>query len=257
MKEFSNKIVVVTGSAKGIGKECCRMFAQNGANVIMTGRGENVRDAEKELKDEGLSVSSYLMDVSIEKDVNETMKQIVKDHGKVDVLVNNAGIYNVGNSLEMEYKTIDKMIDINVKGVVNTIRAALPSMIENKFGRIINISSICGISSVTADEAYYAMTKSSLLGLTKGIALEQGMNGITCNIICPGIIETPLLLNAAKEYAPENPEAALKEFAKVVPVGRIGKPADIANAVMFLASENNGFINGTHLIVDGGQSQQL
>lgn len=255
--KFEGRTVVVTGAAKGIGKECCRMFARKGANVIMTGRGNNVKEAADELRQEGLQVASYLMDVSIEENVNKAVKHILDDHGQIDILVNNAGVYSVGHSLEMDYSTINKMIDINVKGVINTIRASLPNMIKNGYGRIINISSICGISSVTSDEAYYAMTKSSLLGLTKGIALEQGKNGITCNIICPGIIETPLLLNAAKEYAPEDPQSAIKEFAKVVPVGRIGQPSDIGNAVMFLASGESGYVNGTHLLVDGGQSQQL
>ncbi|MPW26535.1 glucose 1-dehydrogenase [Alkalibaculum sp. M08DMB] len=256
MRELEGRIAVVTGAAKGIGRGTCKTLAERGAKVILTGRGKNVYDSFEELKKEGYDVSVYVLDVSDEDNAKKVIDQIVNEHGNIDILVNNAGVYCVGTPLEMTNREIDMMMNINTKGVVKMIRAVLPYMIKNNYGRIINISSICGIGGVSPNETYYAMTKSALLGLTKGIALSYASNNITVNTLCPGIIHTPLLEKAAIDTMPDNPQAALDLFATYVPVQRLGRPEDIGNAVAFLADERSGFINGVTIPVDGGQSQK-
>lgn len=239
------KTVLITGSARGIGAATAALFADSGYNVVInynTSKNEALSLCEK-LCAKGCNVIAVKADVSKRNEAEFIFDEAKKAFGGIDVLVNNAGIAQQKLFTDITVQDYDRMFDCNVKSVFNCCQCALPYMIHNKNGRIINISSMWGIVGASC-EVHYSASKAAVIGMTKALAREVAPSGITVNCIAPGVIDTPM----NKDFDKETIDALKKE----TPVGRIGTPEEIANAVLFFAEENSGFITGQVLGIDGG-----
>ncbi|HLI45683.1 MAG TPA: SDR family NAD(P)-dependent oxidoreductase [Geobacterales bacterium] len=241
--KLNNKVAIVTGSAMGIGKEISRSLAKAGANVVLFDLSDMVFELSKEIEGYGIKALAIKGDVSKKTDVDDAMHEVIKSFGKIDILVNNAGIYPFKPFIEMEERDWDRVIDVNLKGTFLFTKAAVPHMISQKFGRIINIASIAGAVVGWPNLAHYCASKAAILGFTRGVSLELAPYHITVNAIAPGPIETP---------GTQVTQAQLEMIVKAIPVGRIGRPSDIANMVLFLCSDEASFITGQLFVVDGG-----
>ncbi|MBQ3150066.1 MAG: SDR family oxidoreductase [Clostridia bacterium] len=237
--------VLITGASGGIGKAVARLFAQKGYNVaIGYNRGKDSAEALcRELCDSGYSAKAFCADVSDSSAVREMFKRINEAFGGVDVLVNNAGIAQQKLFTDITDEDFDRMFSVNVKGVFNCCREAIPYMVNRKNGRIINVSSVWGISGASC-EVHYSASKAAVIGLTKALAKELGPSGICVNCVAPGVIDTPM--NSCFD---SDTMTSLKEET---PLMKIGTPDDVAKAVMFFASEDSSFVTGQVLCTDGG-----
>ncbi|KAB3533281.1 3-oxoacyl-[acyl-carrier-protein] reductase [Alkaliphilus pronyensis] len=241
---LKDKVAVVTGSTSGIGKASIIKFAEEGAKVVVWGRtNEEVEAVVNELKDAGKEVLGVTADVSVAEEVNSAMDKI-KDHfGAIDILVNNAGITADAQLMKMTEEQFDKVIAVNLKGVYNCGQGAAKVMAEQKSGVIINVSSVVGIYG-NFGQTNYAATKFGVIGMTKTWAKELGRKGVRVNAVAPGFIVT--------EMTAKMPEKILDAMKAKSPLGILGEPADIANAFVYLASDEAKFVTGTVLSVDGG-----
>lgn len=239
------KTVLITGSARGIGAATAALFADSGYNVVInynTSESEATALCES-LTKKGHSAIAVKSDVSRPEEAQFLFEKAKDAFGGVDVLVNNAGIAQQKLFTDITLEDFDRMFDCNVKSVFNCCQCALPFMIHNKHGRIINISSMWGVVGASC-EVHYSASKAAVIGLTKALAREVAPSGITVNCIAPGVIDTPM--NSSFD---EETMQALKEET---PVGRIGTPDEIAKAALFFADESNSFITGQVLGIDGG-----
>ncbi len=237
--------VLITGASRGIGAETAHIFAKNGDRVFINyNRSENAaRSLQSELSACGYDTVLAKADVSNSKEVNEMFENICREYGGIDVLVNNAGISQIKLFTDITDDDWNTMISVNLSGVFYCCRAALPYMIKKQHGRIINISSMWGQVGGSC-EVHYSAAKAGIIGLTKALAMEEGLSGITVNCIAPGVIATEM-----NSHLSEQDISALKDET---PTGTIGTPSDVANAVFFLASESASFITGQTLGVNGG-----
>jgi len=245
MKLLQNKTVIVTGAARGIGRAIALKFAENGANVAFTDLrlDANTEALEKELEGHGIKAKAYASDASDFDAVHKTVADILKEFGNVDVLINNAGITKDNLLMRMTKEDFDLVMKVNLNSVFNMTKAVIMPMMKQRSGSIINMSSVVGVKG-NAGQANYASSKAGVLGFTKSVALELGSRNIRCNAIAPGFIET--------EMTAKLDEATVKEWRKTIPLRRGGTPEDVANACVFLASENSAYITGQTLNVDGG-----
>lgn len=244
--DFSNKVVVITGGSQGIGKAITEAFAGAGAKIVILDINEEMASKVSDaLKADGKDAKVIKMDVSKYDQAEATIKEIISEYGKIDVLVNNAGIVSSKNFLTSDEVDWDRIISINLKGVFNTCHAVLPSMIENKYGKIVNIASIAGKrGGGVFGTTLYATSKAGVIGLTKGIAREAGQFGVNVNAICPGPTNTPMLDDFQGEKR--------QNFINSIPLRRFAEPEDIANTALFLASDYARHITGEITDVDGG-----
>ncbi len=240
MLDFSGKVALVTGASRGIGRSIASTLSNAGAHVVCVSRNE--ADV-KAVADSLPHASSAACDVSSAEGFGELVNSIITDQGQLDILVNNAGITRDGLIMRMKEDDWNLVMDINLKGAFNGIKAAMRPMMKQKSGRIINISSVVGLTG-NAGQANYAASKSGLIGLTKSTAKELSSRGITVNCIAPGYIAT--------DMTDELSDAVKEDLEKQIPLGRIGDPDDIAHAVLFLASDEASYITGQTLTVDGG-----
>lgn len=240
---LNGKTALVTGASRGIGRAIALRLAEDGANVavIYAGSADKAEAVVNEITALGVNAKAYRCNVADSAAVNETVKAVTNDLGKIDILVNNAGITRDGLMLRMKDEDFDAVLDTNLKGAFNMIRACYSGFIRKKSGRIINISSVSGIMG-NAGQANYSASKAGVIGLTKSVARELASRGITCNAVAPGFIQTDMTENLGDN----NP------FLNSIPLGRMGKPEDIAAAVAFLASDSAAYITGEVLKVDGG-----
>lgn len=240
---LNGKTALVTGASRGIGRAIALRLAENGANVavIYAGSADKAEAVVNEITALGVNAKAYRCNVADSAAVNETVKAVTNDLGKIDILVNNAGITRDGLMLRMKDEDFDAVLDTNLKGAFNMIRACYSGFIRKKSGRIINISSVSGIMG-NAGQANYSASKAGVIGLTKSVARELASRGITCNAVAPGFIQTDMTENLGDN----NP------LLNSIPLGRMGKPEDIAAAVAFLASDSAAYITGEVLKVDGG-----
>lgn len=240
---LNGKTALVTGASRGIGRAIALRLAEDGANVavIYAGSADKAKAVVNEITALGVNAKAYRCNVADSAAVNETVKAVTNDLGKIDILVNNAGITRDGLMLRMKDENFDAVLDTNLKGAFNMIRACYSGFIRKKSGRIINISSVSGIMG-NAGQANYSASKAGVIGLTKSVARELASRGITCNAVAPGFIQTDMTENLGDN----NP------LLNSIPLGRMGKPEDIAAAVAFLASDSAAYITGEVLKVDGG-----
>lgn len=240
---LNGKTALVTGASRGIGRAIALRLAEDGANVavIYAGSADKAEAVVNEITALGVNAKAYRCNVADSAAVNETVKAVTNDLGKIDILVNNAGITRDGLMLRMKDEDFDAVLDTNLKGAFNMIRACYSGFIRKKSGRIINISSVSGIMG-NAGQANYSASKAGVIGLTKSVARELASRGITCNAVAPGFIQTDMTENLGDN----NP------LLNSIPLGRMGKPEDIAAALAFLASDSAAYITGEVLKVDGG-----
>lgn len=240
---LNGKTALVTGASRGIGRAIALRLAEDGANVavIYAGSTDKAEAVVNEITALGVNAKAYRCNVADSAAVNETVKAVTNDLGKIDILVNNAGITRDGLMLRMKDEDFDAVLDTNLKGAFNMIRACYSGFIRKKSGRIINISSVSGIMG-NAGQANYSASKAGVIGLTKSVARELASRGITCNAVAPGFIQTDMTENLGDN----NP------LLNSIPLGRMGKPEDVAAAVAFLASDSAAYITGEVLKVDGG-----
>ncbi|OON68849.1 3-oxoacyl-[acyl-carrier-protein] reductase [Hymenobacter sp. CRA2] len=244
-KLLDGKVALITGASKGIGRAIAQHFAQLGAQVAFTylSSVEKGQQLEQELATFGTKVKGYRSDASDYQQAEKLVDDVVTEFGKLDVLVNNAGITKDGLLMRMSEEQWDQVLNVNLKSVFNLTKAATKPMMRAKTGSIINMTSVVGIKG-NAGQANYAASKSGIIGFTKSVALELGSRNIRCNAIAPGFIET--------EMTGELDQKVVDEWRKAIPLKRGGTPEDVAKATAFLASDDSSYITGQVLQVDGG-----
>ena len=242
---LEGKVAVVTGASRGIGRAIARRMAAMGAFVVINYNGstERAKQVKQEIEAEGGSAAVYQCDVSDYEKCEAFLKDVVTEYGHIDILVNNAGVTQDGLLMKMSEEAFDRVIDTNLKGTFNTIRFASRQMLKQRSGRIINMSSVVGVTG-NAGQANYAASKAGIIGLTKAAARELASRGITVNAIAPGFIETDMTNVLSQQVR----DASVAQ----IPLGRFGNPEQVAAAAVFLASEDAGYITGQVLHVDGG-----
>ena len=244
MFKLSKKVAVVTGASRGIGRSMAETYARAGAHVICVSRNEDALNVVADgIKSNGGSASVIAINVSNLEEFQNLIKDTTDTYGSVDILVNNAGITRDTLIVRMSEEDWDTVIDVNLKGAFNGIKAVTRTMMRQRFGRIINISSVVGLTG-NAGQVNYAASKAGLIGLTKATAKEIGSRGITVNCIAPGYIAT--------DMTGQMDDKAKDLLISQIPLGRIGSPDDIAATALFLASDEAGYITGQTFTVDGG-----
>lgn len=245
--EFKGKTVVITGGTSGIGEATVKLFVQRGANVVFTGtneaKGKRVSEEVKKLSVPGKALF-FESDVSKEEDVKALVEFVNKEFGDCDVLCNNAGIFIGGAIHETDLESWERLMAVNVRGVYLASRYFLRQMLKNRCGVIINTSSVSGLAG-EYNMAAYTATKGAVSNLTRSMALDYANQGIRVNAVCPGATRTPMFMTGSTE-------AVLTAFNKVSPPNRIGEPEEVAQVIVFLASDDASFLNGLNVPVDGG-----
>ncbi len=254
---MKNKVIIITGAGMGLGLATAKELASKGAKLVLVDYNEkSLTDAKAEITKEFPDVKIIIVvaDVSKEEEVKNYVDEAVKAFGRIDGLYNNAGIEGKQASItEYDVNIFKKVIDINLMGVYYGLRYVIPVMQKQKFGRIVNVASVGGIRGVLNQMPYVA-SKHAVSGMTKNTALEYGRDGILTNAIAPGAILTPMVAEAFKQVNPENPKAAETEYAQRNPTKRLGQPHEVAKLVAFLLSEDNGYVSGQTIAIDGGES---
>ena len=246
MKLLEGKNVIITGASRGIGKGIAEIFAQHGAHVAFTYSSSEAPalELEKELKAMGVQAKAYKSNAASFADSEALVAKVLEDfEGRIDVLINNAGITKDNLLMRMGEEDFDQVIEINLKSVFNMTKAVQRTMLKQRRGSIINMSSVVGVKG-NAGQTNYAASKAGMIGFTKSVALELGSRNIRCNAIAPGFIET--------EMTEKLDEKTVQTWREAIPLRRGGSPADVANACLFLASDLSDYITGQVLNVDGG-----
>ena len=242
---LEGKVAVVTGASRGIGRAIALKLASLGAAVVVNYNGsrEKAEKVKQEIEDNGGNASIYQCNVSDYEACQNMIQSIIEEYGRIDILINNAGITRDGLLMKMSEADFDQVIDTNLKGAFNTTRFVTRQMLRQKSGRIINMASVVGVTG-NAGQVTYAASKAGIIGLTKATAREVASRGITVNAIAPGFIET--------DMTDVLPDKVKEASVSQIPLGKFGKPEQIAAAVAFLASDDAGYITGQVLNVDGG-----
>lgn len=245
MKRFENKIVLVTGAGRGIGASIAKRFASEGAEVIVnySGNDEAAQKTVDEITATGGQAQKYKCSVNDSESVKVMIDEIIKKFGRIDILVNNAGITKDGLMLRMTDEDFDRVIDVNLKGTFNCTKYVSKYMLKQKSGKIINISSVVGLSG-NAGQVNYSASKAGIIGITKSAAKELSIRGITVNAVAPGYVDTDMTKVLSDNIR--------NEILKNIPLQRMGNVEDISNCVAFLASEDASYITGQVISVDGG-----
>ncbi|SDJ58334.1 SDR family NAD(P)-dependent oxidoreductase [Salimicrobium halophilum] len=249
---FEGKGVIITGGAGGIGKAAAKQFLNEGAKVLLVDMNEDaLSDAKNEL---GGALYTYKADVTKEEDVKGYVKEAEDKLGSVDVFFNNAGIDGTFAMItEQESSDLDAVLGVNVKGVFHGLKHVMPAMEKNGGGAIVNTASVAGLIGAPGMSPYIA-SKHAVIGLTKTAALEGVEKGIRVNSVCPAPVDTNMMRSIEKGMNPDNAEEAKEQQAAAIPMGRYAEPEEIANLVLFLASDKASYINSSHYTIDGGMN---
>jgi 3-oxoacyl-[acyl-carrier protein] reductase len=244
MKRLQDKVAIVTGAANGIGLVAARTFAREGAKVVLADYDkEKGTESEQALKEEGFACTFIQVNVADQESVKQLAQDTLETYGRIDILVNNAGITRDAMLRKMTADQFQQVLDVNLTGVFNCTQAVLPSMLEQGSGKIISTSSVSGVYG-NVGQTNYAASKAGIIGMTKTWAKELGRKGINVNAVVPGFTATSMVETV--------PEKVIDQIVSQVPMQRLGDPQDIANAYLFLASDESAYINGHALHVDGG-----
>lgn len=247
MKLLEGKTALVTGAARGIGKAIALKFAQEGANIAFTDLSidETGEATEREIASLGVKCKGYASNAANFDETHKVVEQVMEDFGRIDILINNAGITKDGLMMRMNEQQWDAVINVNLKSAFNFIHAVTPVMMRQKSGSIVNMSSVVGVSG-NAGQSNYSASKAGMIGLAKSVAKELGSRGIRANAIAPGFIITEMTGQLSEEVR--------NEWAKQIPLRRGGTPEDVANAALFLASDLSSYISGQVINVCGGMN---
>lgn len=245
MKLLEGKTAIITGASRGIGKGIAQIFAAHGANVAFTYSSsvDAANALEKELNDLGIKAKGYKSNAADFQQAQDLAAEVLKEFGSIDVLINNAGITKDNLLMRISEEDFDKVIEVNLKSVFNMTKAVQRTMLKQRKGSIINMSSVVGVKG-NAGQTNYAASKAGIIGFSKSVALELGSRNIRSNVIAPGFIET--------EMTGKLPEDVVKGWRDAIPLKRGGTPEDVANTCVFLASDMSAYITGQVLNVDGG-----
>lgn len=246
MVTVKDKVAIVTGAGSGIGKEVAMKFGEHGAKVVCADI-KNAEETAKEIQDAGGNAIGVFLDVTKLDSWNELKEKAVNDLGTVDILCNVAGISEAVDIVDLEEADFDNMMNINLKGPYFGMKVMLPEFIKNESGKIVNICSLAAHIGLPGLPSYSA-SKGGVASMTRQVAVGYASKNIQVNAVSPGIIETPILLN--------NPPEVTQQFTDATPAGRLGKPEDIANMVVFLSSDESNFVTGQIVKVDGGWGSQ-
>ncbi|MDO4671973.1 3-oxoacyl-[acyl-carrier-protein] reductase [Falsiporphyromonas endometrii] len=247
MKLLEGKVALITGAGRGIGKAIARKFATEGANIIISDLNidDSVEAFVKELEGMNVKAKAYASNAADFEAAHKLVEEAVKDFGRIDILVNNAGITRDGLMMRMSEQQWDAVINVNLKSAFNLIHACTPVMLRQKFGSIINMASVVGVSG-NAGQTNYSASKAGMIGLAKSIAKELGSRNIRANAIAPGFIIT--------DMTNQLPEDVKKQWAQQIPLRRGGTPEDVANVATFLASDLSSYVTGQVIHVCGGMN---
>ena len=242
MKRLEGQVAIVTGGARGIGKGICEVFCREGATVALWDVLDGTQTVN-EITQNGGKIFFQKVDVTDQSSVDSAIEEIIKQHGKIDILINNAGIIRDRSFLKMSEEEWDSVINVNLKSLYVVTRSVIPHMKENGYGRIVSASSINGTAGAFGQTNYCA-TKAGISGFTRALCKEVGRFGITANAVAPGFIQSAM--------TDSMPEEVINAGIKMIPVGRIGTAEDMGNAYLFLASKESGFVSGITLHANGG-----
>jgi 3-oxoacyl-[acyl-carrier protein] reductase len=243
LANLKGKIAIVTGAGHGIGKEIALTLARNGAEVVVTDITDAIFDVGKQIEALGSKALPIKCDVTEPEQAQEVEEKVAGKYERIDILVNNAGIYPQKAFLEMTADDWNKVLRVNLNGVFHCTKAVLPKMVKQKYGKIVNIASIAGAVVAFPNLVHYSASKAALAGFTKSLALEVAQQGVNVNAIAPGPIDVGEIAADTDVY---------RQIVGAIPVGRMGYPADIANLVVFLVSDEASFITGQCIVSDGG-----
>ena len=245
MKLLEGKTAIITGGSRGIGKGIAQVFAKHGANVAFTysSSSQAALELEQELIALGVTAKAYQSNAASFADCEQLIKDVMESFGQIDVVINNAGITKDNLLMRMSEEDFDKVIEVNLKSVFNMTKAVQRTLLKQRHGSIINMSSVVGVKG-NAGQTNYAASKAGIIGFSKSVALELGSRSIRCNVVAPGFIETEMT-------AKLDPDT-VQSWRDAIPLKRGGQPEDIANACVFLASDLSGYVTGQVLHVDGG-----
>ncbi len=245
MKILEGKVAIITGASRGIGKGIAEVFAKHGANVAFTysSSASSAQELEKQLTDLGVKARGYQSNAADFNQAHKLIEDVLAEFGTIDILINNAGITKDNLLMRMSEEDFDQVIDVNLKSVFNMTKAVQKTMLKNRSGSIINMSSVVGVKG-NAGQTNYAASKAGVIGFTKSVALELGSRNIRCNAIAPGFIET--------EMTGKLNEDVVQGWRESIPLKRGGTTEDVANACLFLASDLSAYVTGQVMNVDGG-----
>ena len=257
--KLTGKVAIVTGSTRGIGKAIAMSFASEGAAVVVTARHiEQGHQVVDEIKNQGGTAIAFKADVTNRADVHNLVKSTLENFKAIHILVNNAGITRHASLLEMTEEDWDAVLDVDLKGVFNCTQAVLGHMMEQRYGKIINISSGAGVGVTYVGMANYGAAKAGVIQLTKVTAMEAGPYGINVNCIAPGLIPTEIHYTHTRAVlTKEEVEKFIEKGDERAMLGRVGRPEDIANLALFLASDDSSFITGQVICCDGGRHDRM
>jgi NAD(P)-dependent dehydrogenase (short-subunit alcohol dehydrogenase family) len=258
VSRLSGRVALVTGAAQGIGAGVSRVLAENGAHVVLTDVSDAVKVTAEELRRAGHEASFRRMDVTKTEEVNSAVEGVLGELGRIDILVNNAGIYPRRRLVDMPEDFLFRMFDVNVFGMFRCAKAVLPPMMEARYGKIVNMSSVTGpmVGTPAGGQTAYGSTKAAVVGFTKALALEVAGYGINVNCIMPGYIHSPGAFGLRGSVEAGDAEEKMREFGYRVPVGRQGTPEEVGDLILFLASDESRYITGTSIVIDGGNTLQ-
>ena len=252
--KLEGKVAVITGGAMGNGLGIVKTFLKHGSSVVILDYDETVEKVANEFKTQGFNIEGYKVDIRDSERLNEISKDVESKFGKVDIIVNNAGICVLDSFENMTDELRDRHFDINIKGTWNVTKAFLGLMKKTKKGSIVNLSSVTGTSVADAGEVAYATTKAAVLGFTKGLAMELVKDNIRVNAILPGYIMTPMVEKMAVQSNKENPQSVVDGIAGAIPMGRLGNPEELGELAAFLASDESSYITGQGIVIDGAST---